>query len=99
MKWLLPVLTQKRSAAMSAIAPLLAEKRTSRVQPAFDLIGLTNDPPLMYQHPWTRFLGPPVSLPTMYLIGWVVSAIRCRRKVKMVEALAHKLVEAKKNDA
>jgi hypothetical protein len=34
----------------------------------------------------------------MYLIGWLVSAIRCRRKAKEAEALAHKLAEIKKNN-
>jgi hypothetical protein len=58
--------------------------------------------PLMYQYPWTRFLGPPVSLLIMYLIGWLVSAIisgiTSHRKSKEADALAHKLAEAKKNN-
>ena len=71
--------------------------------PAGITFGVLNLYPLMYQHPWTRFLGPPVSLLIMYLIGWVVSAIisaiRYRRKIKETEALAYKLAEARKNDS
>ncbi|WP_050401676.1 hypothetical protein [Bradyrhizobium embrapense] len=66
--------------------------------PAGITFGILDVYPLMDQHPWTRFLGPPVSLLIMYLLGWLVNVIRFRHKVKETEALAHRLAEAKRSD-
>ena len=54
--------------------------------------------PLLYQHPWTRFVGIPVSVLITYLIGWLVSAIRSHRKVKQDQVLARQLADAKENN-
>lgn len=46
--------------------------------PAGTTFGIFNLYPLMYPHPWTRFLGPPVSILIVYLIGWAISAAKSR---------------------